>query len=120
VHIEELEGAMEEQIRNNLILRMLDKINQVIINRSKLSEQEIRQRDTLLTLLETSLGLSNVTGHLYQALPPYDRMLFSLYYLEDYENREISTMLHTSPYRIRNRLDEITAVVEKLALHSST
>jgi DNA-directed RNA polymerase specialized sigma24 family protein len=120
VHTEELEGAREEQIRSNLILRMLNKISQVITNRRKISEQEIRQRDTLLKLLETSLGLSNVTIRLYQALPPYDRMIYSLYYLEDYESQEISKMLHTSPYRIRNRLDEITAIIEKLALHSST
>jgi DNA-directed RNA polymerase specialized sigma24 family protein len=118
LHIEEPEVSNEEQIRTNLIHRTLDKLTQIITNRRNLQETKIWQRDTLLTLLETSLGLNNVTAHLYQALPPYDRMLFSLYYLEYYDYQAISTMLHTSPYRIRNRLDEITATIEKLALQA--
>jgi DNA-directed RNA polymerase specialized sigma24 family protein len=116
LHIEEPEVSKEEQIRTNLIQRTLDKLTQIITNRRNLTETEIGQRDTLLTLLETSLGLNNVTARLYQTLPPYDRMLFSLYYLEYYDYHTISTMLHASPYRIRNRLDEITATIEKLVL----
>jgi DNA-directed RNA polymerase specialized sigma24 family protein len=113
LHIEEWEKAGE--IGNILITNMLDQVREVIANRRKLSEDEVRQRDALLLLLEGTLGLHQVCKQLHQALPPYDRMLFSLYYIEDYDVPEICAMLHTSAFRIRNRLDEIRSVLEELA-----
>jgi hypothetical protein len=109
----------EERAGSILLDHMLDKVSFVIANRRKLSEEDVKKRDMLLVLLETTLGLNHVNRQLNQALPPYDRMLFSLYYIEDYEAQKIGTMLHASAIRIRNRLDEISCVAEELSVRYS-
>jgi DNA-directed RNA polymerase specialized sigma24 family protein len=111
---EAIHGKEEKDIIGFLRETMGEKIRHILACRQKLAPAEANKRDNLLQILETSFPMTHLEELLDKYLPPYDRMLFSLFYLREWEIVDICSKLHVSAFSMRNRLDELRNTLEDI------